>query len=113
MGPFARCNHTELYQLCRRLKLNVHPMMPREQLAQVLLGEITFSDIDHPFDFWRHGLAGFVLSHWQKLQNQVSCPLKSQDPLSCFGCLDTQVVSCVVSSPKNEPLIQLHRKYSA
>lgn len=114
------CNHTELYQLCRRLNLPAHPAMTRAQLAAVLMGEelsgipeyssVVNEATPHPFDPWRHGLAGFVLGHWHVLQNQVSCPLKSKDPRSCFGCLDTQVVSCLVGNPKNEHLIALHRK---
>jgi hypothetical protein len=110
VAALDKCNHTELYQLCRRLSLPALPNMPREQLTDLLLGEVQQNIPAHPFDSWRHGLAGFVLSHWQVLQNQVSCPLKSKDPLSCFGCLDTQVVSCVIRNPKNEHLIQLHRK---
>lgn len=106
----ASCNHTELYQLCRRISLAVLPAMNREELIKVLAGEIEFHAEQHPFDSWRHGLASFVLSHWQVLQNQISCPLKSKDPRSCFGCLDTQVVSCVVGNPKNEHLIQVHKK---
>lgn len=110
MALFDNCNHTELYQLCRARDLPVLPSMPREQLAGLLLGELTPEAQPHTIDSWRHGLAGFVLSHWHVLQNQVTCPLKSKDPLSCFGCLDTQVVSCVVGNPKTEHLIQLHRK---
>lgn len=107
---FDRCNHTELYQLCRARGLSVLPSMSREVLSDLLLGEALPTELFHSFDSWRHGLAGFVLSHWHVLQNQVSCPLKSKDPMSCFGCLDTRVVSCVVGNPKNEHLIQLHRK---
>jgi len=106
---FDRCNHTELYQMCRELGLPAIPSMTREQLAALMLDE-TPTEEPNVFDSWRHGLAGFVLSHWAVLQNQVSCPLKSQNPLACFTCLDTQVVSCVVGNPKNEHLIQLHRK---
>lgn len=110
MELLDRCNHTELYQICRRLGLPATPAMSREQLGELLVGELPAYVLAHPFDSWRHGLAGFVLSHWHVLQNQISCPLKSRDPMSCFGCLDTQVVSCVVTNPKNEHLIQLHRK---
>lgn len=110
MGPLARCNHTELYQLCRQLGLPALPSMTREELATLMLGDTPAQTYPHPFDAWRNGLAGFVLSHWHVLQNQVSCPLRSQDPRSCFGCLDMQVVSCVVGNPKNEHLIKLHRK---
>jgi len=104
-----RCNHTELYQLCRKLNLPALPSMTREQLAHLMVGEESEA-VPNVFDSWRHGLAGFVLQHWTVLQNQVSCPLRSQDPQACFGCLDTQVVSCVVGNPKNEHLILRHRK---
>ena len=110
MATFERCNHTELYQLCRRLNLPALPSMRREELNSVLFGEYPELSVPHSLDTWRHGLAGFVLEHWSALQNQVSCPLKSQDPRACFGCLDTQVVACVVDNPQNERLIQLHRK---
>lgn len=111
MSVLEQCNHTELYQACRRLKMPALPSMTREELIALLTGEIP--DVEYPpnvFDSWRHGLAGFVLAHWAILQNQVDCPLKSQDPLSCFTCLDTQVVDCVTANPANEHLIQLHRK---
>lgn len=110
MALFDNCNHTELYQSCRRLNLPAVPSMSREQLIALLIEEAPLEQPPHVFDSWRHGLAKFVLDHWAVLQNQVSCPLKSQDPLACFGCLDTRVVSCVVGNPKNEHLIQLHRK---
>ncbi len=110
MTMFDKCNHTELYQLCRMRNLPALPSMSREQLAELMFSETQPEVLPHSIDSWRHGLAGFVLSHWHVLQNQISCPLKSKDPMSCFGCLDTQVVSCVVGNPKNEHLIQLHRK---
>lgn len=110
MSIFDRCNHTELYQMCRELDLPAIPSMTRDQLAALMTEEIPTGIPPNVFDTWRHGLAGFVLSHWAVLQNQVSCPLKTQDPRACFTCLDTQVVSCVVNNPKNEHLIQLHRK---
>ena len=111
-------NHTELYQTCRRLELPALPSMTREQLMTLILGGTLDESIQpaevgtsqNIFDSWRHGLAGFVLAHWSILQNQVDCPLKTQDPKSCFKCLDTQVVDCVTANPANERLIQLHRK---
>jgi len=110
MSIFDRCNHTELYQMCRELNLPAIPSMTREQLAALMIEEVPADVPPNAFDSWRHGLAGFVLSHWAVLQNQVSCPLRTQDPRACFTCLDTQVVSCVVGNPKNAHLIQLHRK---
>lgn len=105
------CNHTELYQLCRNAGIQAHPAMPREELMGLLVSELpNFMAPNHPIDSWRHGLAGFVLDHWKTLQNQVTCPLKSADPKACFGCLDTQVVTCLIKNPSNEPLIRRHRK---
>ncbi len=111
MSVLDQCNHSELYQTCRSLQLPALPSMSREQLMALLLEELPETEQQpNVFDSWRHGLAGFVLDHWAILQNQIGCPLKSQDPLSCFTCLDTQVVDCVVGNPANEHLIQLKRK---
>jgi hypothetical protein len=72
--------------------------------------ELDPASLRNQFDEWRHALAGFVLDHWVNLQNQVTCPLQSKDPLACFGCLDTQVVTCIVSNPANEHIIERYRK---
>jgi hypothetical protein len=103
------CNHTELYQLCQRVELKPSPGQTREELIAMLTGELDYNE-PHPIDPWRHGLAGFVLDHWKTLQNQITCPLQSKDPRSCFGCLDTQVIACVSSNPDNEVQIIKHRK---
>jgi hypothetical protein len=85
--------------------------MPRDVLMALLV-----SDLPNPIDYgnaidsWRHGLAGFVLDHWKRLQNQVTCPLKSADPMACFGCLDIQVITCIVKNPSNEQLIRRYKK---
>jgi hypothetical protein len=60
-------------------------------------------------DLWRSGIKGFVQQMWAKLQPQITCPIRSNID-ACHGCLDAQVVTCVVEQKKNEPLIQLHRK---
>ena len=73
-------------------------------------GEFDPALLRNQFDEWRHALAGFVLGNWTRLQNQVTCPLRSQDPMSCFGCLDTQVVACIVSNASNEFLIERYIK---
>ena len=105
------CNHTELYQLCVRTGVTAHPAMPREMLMALLVAPGPGA-IEHgnPLDSWRHGLAGFVLDHWKTLQNQVTCPMRSGHPRECFGCLDTQVVTCLIKNPTNEPHISKHRK---
>lgn len=105
------CNHTELFQLCQLAGVPAAPSMTREQLIEALVGEDPQPmGVVNPLDSWRHGLAGFVLDHWKTLQNQVTCPLQSMDPLACFGCLDIQVITCVVRNPSNEKLIQRYRK---
>lgn len=103
------CNHTELYQLCRDLGLNVPPEADRQQLMAFHMMGAPKGTVN-TLDGWRNGIAGFVLDHWKVLQNQIMCPLRSKDPKSCFGCLDTQVVACVVSNPTNEHNIERYRK---
>lgn len=103
------CNRTELYQLCQKAGLVVSPKLSREALAKTLTGDIEEAE-ENPLDPWRHGLAAFVLRHWTVLQNQITCPLQSKDPLSCFGCLDTQVIACLNDNHKYISDIQLLKK---
>ena len=70
------------------------------------------TEAEHPFDSWRHGLMGFILDHWAVLEPQLTCPAKSGNPRECFGCVDTQVITCVIQNPGSEPLIKLHKKES-
>lgn len=110
---YRDCNHTELYQLCRARGLKIPPNATREELMVLhFYGTNDFNpaSLHNEFDSWRHGLAGFVLDHWTRLQNQVTCPLRSKDPLSCFGCLDTQVVTCIIGNPSNELNIERYKK---
>lgn len=107
---FADCNHTELYQICRRQGMRVAPSEPREKLIAYLLGEEEPPPVDHVVDSWRHGIMGFLLDHWQTVRSQLSCPAKNGDPRACFTCTDSQVIACVASNPDNEELIQLKRK---
>lgn len=106
-------NHTEAYQLCRRAGIPCLPSESRETLIAYLIGAqlpLQVTEGNHPFDSWRHGLSGFVKDHWDMLQPQLTCPIRSGDFRSCFSCLDGQVVECVVKNPRNEQTIQLHRK---
>jgi len=50
---------------------------------------------------WRRGLKQFVSKHWHVLQPQLTCPIKD-DIDGCKGCLDTQVIACVVEQKDNE-----------
>lgn len=103
------CNRTELYQMCQQAGLNPVPANTREELmALIIIG--TQPEMVNDLDSWRHGLAGYVLDHWRVLQNQIKCPLKSQDPLSCFGCLDTKVTCCLASNESNLISIRKYRK---
>jgi hypothetical protein len=63
---------------------------------------------DHPVHALRHGIMSFLLEHWRQLETQITCPAKSKDPRSCFGCIDTQVVTCLVQNPENEHRIEMH-----
>lgn len=108
---FLSANHTELYQLCQKIGINVTPDMTIEQMAVLLVNEEPDpTDVRHPIHSWRHGLAGFVLDHWKRLQSQIVCPLRSKDPMACFGCPDTQVVTCLIMNPSNEKHIDRYRR---
>lgn len=108
---FQACNRTELVQLCVQRGLTPPPYAPKDQLIACLLGdEEPPEDWENPVDSWRHALMGFLLDHWEVVRSQLDCPAKSGDPLACFQCADTQVISCIVSNPGNEHLISLKRK---
>jgi hypothetical protein len=110
---YRECNRTELYQLCKDLGLTVPPHASREELMYMHLcgtSELEPGMLSNIFDEWRRALAAFVLEHWSRLQNQITCPLQSKDPMSCFGCLDTQVVACIVANPSNEFQIERYLK---
>jgi hypothetical protein len=115
---FDDCNHTELYQLCRRLGINVSPATPKEQLRAYLLGEQEPPEsTTHSIDVWRNAIMEFLSDHWQVVRAQITCPAKNlKDELepgekrACFNCIDVQVLSCVVQNPENEYAIQLRRK---
>lgn len=110
----CRClNHTEAYQLCRRAGIPCSPHESTETLIAYLLGlqtPLNMTEATHPIDSWRTGIGGFVEDHWQKLQPQLTCPIRSGDFRSCFGCLDAQVIECIVKNPRNENVIALHRR---
>ena len=108
---FEQCNHTELYQICQRLHLNVHPGLSKGTLIALLLGEEEPSpEWTNAIDSWRHAIMAFLLDHWQVVRAQLACPAKTGDPLACFNCIDAQVVSCLVQNADEEHLIQLKRK---
>lgn len=107
--PFARFNHSELYQACRSAQIKALPNEPREKLIAYLEGlEEPPADAAHTLDHWRHGIMGFLLEYWPKLEAQLTCPARSKDPLSCFQCVDTQVICCLLQNKPYEQLIRLH-----
>src|SRR5262245_16995654 len=100
-----RCNRTELYQLCKRAGLNPRPGATHEELCELLRGDRAPSTETNEIDLWRPGLKGFVQQRCAVLQPQLTCPIR-QNIDACKGCLDTQVVTCVVEQRTQEPLIQ-------
>jgi hypothetical protein len=105
------CNETELYQICRDAQIPVTPRATKQQMILYLLGEEEPPPLTHhEIDTWRRGIMAFLLDHWSTVRAQLECPAKSGDPLSCFQCVDAQVVSCVVQNASSERLIQIHRK---
>jgi hypothetical protein len=115
---FERCNHTELYQLCVRAGIPVRPSEARETMIALLEGEqepILNDEADHPIHIWRHGIARFARDYWKQIESQVDCPIRKMfdkenpNPRPCFGCIDTQVMACVVGNSGNESLIEERR----
>jgi hypothetical protein len=68
-------------------------------------------DEDHSIHCYRHALIDFVRDYWKKLATQITCPMKDlpTNPRPCFGCLDTQVIACIVNNKENEKLIESYR----
>lgn len=107
---FDSFNHTELYQLARDAGFQVLPSESRENLAMYLLGEKEPPPSVHEIDMWRNGIMGFLIDHWKQVETQLTCPAKSKDPRACFGCVDAQVVSCLVTNENDLHQIRIHRK---
>jgi hypothetical protein len=108
---FDRLNHTELYQLARSAGHVVMPNLARDALIRIIIHDREAPAIDeHTFDEWRLAIMRFIIDHRRVLETQITCPARTFQPDACFGCIDTQVVSCLVGNSSNLPLIQLHRK---
>jgi hypothetical protein len=97
------CNHTELYQLCKRAGLKATPDMPKGTLLALLDGELEDGGFENPIDDLRDGLMGFLLQHWRRVSAQLFCPAKSGDPKACHQCVDAQVIHCLVT---NSPQVE-------
>ena len=117
-SPFEAYNHTELYQTCLSAGLAVRPNESREEMIAYLEGEAeppSITDADNIFHTWRHGIIGFITEYWSKLETQLMCPARlmkhptTPNPKPCFGCLDTQVINCLVENSDNAELIEAHR----
>lgn len=106
---FAPYNRTELIQACQEVGISVSPAASREELTGLLTGSIVATD-PSSMDAWRHGIMGFVLDHWETLSTQLTCPARTKDPRACFGCIDTQVVSCLNSNDRYINEIARHRR---
>lgn len=105
----AGCNWTELYQIARRQGIPVTPRMSREELLDVLLGEVPppVGEVNEA-DAWRDALMAFILDNWRTIRSQIDCPAKSGDPKSCYQCVDAQVLACLAQNQGS--LAQIRRK---
>lgn len=117
-SPFEAYNHTELYQACIAANILVRPNESRAEMIAYLEGTKEpphLTDADHVFNGWRHGFIGFFNEYWRKLETQLVCPARmlkhptTPNPKPCFGCLDAQVVHCLVHNPENASFIEAHR----
>lgn len=117
-SPFEAYNHTELYQACLNAGILVRPSESREDMIAFLEGwkePPVITDADHVFHTWRHGIIGFLNEYWRRLETQLVCPARmmrhptNPNPKPCFGCLDTQVVYCLVTNLENAKFIEAHR----
>lgn len=115
---YARYNFTEIYQMCIRAKLLVRPNESRDQMIALLEGEIEPPDVDESdnvFNSWRLAFIEFLLEHWKKIETQITCPAKAlkdpknPNPRPCFGCIDAQVIVCILQNSESEDLISAHR----
>ncbi len=117
-SSFEAYNHTELYQVCTDAGILVRPNEPREAMIAYLEGweePPPMAEADNVFHNWRYGIIGFVSEYWKKLETQLMCPARmlkhptNPNPKPCFGCLDTQVMYCLVNNSANEKFIEVHR----
>lgn len=103
LSLFDGCNRTEAYQLCRKAALPVSPGETKESYIAYLDGEDPSGE--NNIDKWRDAIMAFIVEH-PNIHSQLTCPAKSLDPKACYGCIDTQVVSCIVKNQEAEFLIR-------
>ncbi len=110
---FAALNRTELYQLCRQAGLTVEPGASREKMVQLLEGTETavLAEDQHSINRYRLALIGFVSANWERIQTQITCPMKElpTNPKPCFGCTDTRVLACMVDNRANADKIEKYK----
>jgi hypothetical protein len=108
---FTRCSHTELYQIARRAGHNVLPTLSRDELIKVIVLDAEDSKAVHDIDETRRAIMRFLIEHRKKLETQVTCPARTFEPDACFGCVDAQVICCLVSHGSDaQRIITLHKK---
>lgn len=116
---FSRANHTELHQLCLNAGLRVGPNDAKETMIAYLEGEAEPPEASEEeynvVNAWRGGLIRFAEAFWKHIATQITCPMKDlkseahPNPKPCYGCLDQQVIACVVSNAENEKRINNFR----
>jgi hypothetical protein len=108
---YAGCNDSELYQIARSAGHTVLPSLSRDALIRVIIGAEAPPPLhEHIVDEYRRAIMAFVIDHRKALETQIKCPARSFKPDACFGCLDQQVFSCLVSNPNQQRLIQLYKR---
>ena len=101
---FEQCNRTELRQLLGQMGLKVDGNLTMEDLLAIARGEK--EEVPSALDKWRFMIMSFLLDHWAQTHLQLTCPAKSGNPDSCFGCTDAQVAYCIVENQGYLPLIR-------
>jgi hypothetical protein len=99
-------NTTELAQLASNLNENAHRGLPREVLAQIVMGE----ELDLPsrqVDAYRDAIFQFCDSNWKQLEPLLSCPMKTREPRACYTCTDIQVAECTLQNRRTIPFTDL------
>lgn len=92
----SEVNHTELLQLARNFRADLHRCTPRDVLVEVLTCPAGEEPEVPPLrtNRYRLQLMEYVNASWDRVGALVVCPAKSRDPHECFGCTDTQVLEC-------------------
>lgn len=103
-------NRTELYQTCRKVGIPVHPTASVEKMVDCLLGIDVPEARSHAIDEIRYAQMDFLREHRSTLGLQIRCPAQSMERTACFSCVDTQVLSCLLSSGHQDAILR-HRKH--